>query len=493
MKMKKINQIIYMSVLATVALSGCKKFLEHQPDDRSELNTPVKVAELLANAYPHGNYIPFAEAMSDNAGDKGNRSGNAIDITNESPWKYEDQVDAQLADTPPYYWNACYKAISAANYALEAIEKGGDTEAYKASKGEALVARAYSHFMLVTFFSKAYDPATAASDPGIPYVTAPQKTVEGSYRRGTVAEVYAQIEKDLEEGIPLIRNNTYRVPKYHFTTQAAHAFATRFYLFKRDYLKVVDHANAVFPGATVAAGLRPWNTTYNALGYYELQALYTNSSEPANLLIQESATSWGTSYAEYNYSLSSEVQKIFNPANNPIKRALAISSKVFGGTEFFLNIPKFRNHIVKETINASFGEFYNMIPLLTAEEVLFNRAEANVMLGNNAAAVTDMDAYLSKRIVNYSATAMKFTEAKAMAFFPGMDVKDALVGSILNFKRQEYMHEGIRWFDIIRLKIPITHPYISGGEVITLGANDPRRVIQLPQEAIALGLEKNAR
>lgn len=491
--MKKINQIIYMSVLATVALSGCKKFLEHQPDDRSELNTPVKIAELLANAYPQGNYIPFAEAMSDNAGDKGIKAGDAINITNESPWKYEDQVDAQLADTPPYYWNACYKAISAANYALEAIEKGGNTDAYMASKGEALVARAYSHFMLVTFFSKAYDPATAASDPGIPYVTAPQKTVEGNYRRGTVAEVYAQIEKDLEAGIPLIRNNTYRVPKYHFTTQAAHAFATRFYLFKKEYRKVVDHADAVFPGATVAASLRPWNTTYNALGYYELQALYTNSSEPANLLIQEAATSWGRNYAEYNYSLSFEIQKIFNPANNPIKRALAISSKVFGGTELFLNIPKFRNHIVKETINASFGEFYNMIPLLTAEEVLFNRAEANVMLGNNPAAVTDMDAYLSKRLVNYSPTTMKFTEAKAMAFFPGMDVKDALVGSILNFKRQEYVHEGIRWFDVIRLKIPITHPYLVGGEVITLGANDPRRVIQLPQEAIALGLEKNAR
>ena len=492
--MKKYHIFTYIAISSLILLSGCEKFLEHQPDDRTELNSSVKVAELLANAYPHGNYIAFAEAMSDNAGDKG---GTSRLLPNSSPYNYIDQIDATVEDTPPFYWNACYKAIAAANYALEAIDKAGNTAEYSASRGEALVARAYAHFMLVTFFAKAYDPATADTDPGIPYVTLPQKVVEGNYTRGTVASVYQNIDNDLKAGIPLI-NDAYRVPKYHFTKAAANAFATRFYLFKRDYAKVVEHANAVFPGTTIVDNLRQWNTTYTSLGYYELQALYTNSTEPANLLLQEAQSYWGDNYASYNYGLSSAVRAaVFNAANNPAGKSLAMTTKVFGGNETVYNIPKFRLHFVKETISANFGDGYNMVPLFTAEEVLFNRAEANAMIGtvaSNALAIADIDAYLSKRIVNYSVTADKFTETKATNFYKApLTLKDALVNTVLNFKRQEYMHEGLRWLDLMRLKIPVIHLSAGGQVTSTLAANDPRRVIQIPQEAIAAGLAPNPR
>jgi hypothetical protein len=116
------------------------------------------------------------------------------------------------------------------------------------------------------------------------------------------------------------------------------------------------------------------------------------------------------------------------------------------------------------------------------------------MLGNNnALTIADIDAYLSKRIVGYSATADKFTEAKATAFFPALSVKDALVSTILNFKRQEFMHEGLRWLDILRLKIPIEHNSLDGKTKISLGANDPKRLIQIPQDAVAAGLAANPR
>jgi len=487
--MKKNKLFIYIAASGLLFAGGCNKFLDHQPDDRTELNNAVKVAELLANSYPHGNYIPFAEAMSDNAGDKGSTTRV---LPNSSPWNYIDQIDADSEDTPPFYWNSCYKAIAAANYALEAIEKAGNTPEYAASKGEALVARAYVHFMLVTLFAKSYDPATASTDPGIPYVTLPQRTVEGDYNRGTVASVYENIEKDLLEGLPLIRNEKYKVPKYHFTTQAAHAFATRFYLFKRDYQKVIEHANVVFPGNTIVDNLRPWNTIYNSLGYYELQALYTNSTETANLLLQEAASYWGREYAGYNYGLSSSVRLIFDGNKNPSGKELAMGSKIYGGTELVYNIPKFRMHSVKKTISSNFGNGYNMVPLITSEEVLFNRAEANAMLGKNVEAIADIDHYLSKRIVDYSASD-KFSEEKATDFFSSLSVKDALVGTVLNFKRQEFMHEGLRWLDIVRLKIPIEHISANGKEKIVLKGDDPRRVIQIPQEAVAAGLTANPR
>jgi len=165
-------------------------------------------------------------------------------------------VDDKDQDSPENYWFACYTAIAAANQALDAIKNATDTAAYRAQKGEALVARAYSHFMLVTLFSKVYNPDSASKDIGIPYVTEPENVVMKQYDRKTVAYVYEMIEKDLLAGLPLIDDSKYSVPRYHFNKAAANAFAARFYLFKRDYQKVISNANLAVTG-TVAENLRP--------------------------------------------------------------------------------------------------------------------------------------------------------------------------------------------------------------------------------------------
>src|SRR5690606_25051836 len=145
-------------------------------------------------------------------------------------------------------------------------EQATDGKDYSAQKGEALVARAYAHFMLVTLYANVYDPVTASTDPGIPYVKEPEEIVLKKYERKTVQYVYEQIEQDLETGIPLIDDNAYKAPKFHFTTSAAHAFASRFYLFKRDYRQVVAHASQVFPLGEFAQSLRPVNDpAYRAL------------------------------------------------------------------------------------------------------------------------------------------------------------------------------------------------------------------------------------
>ncbi|MCA5006198.1 RagB/SusD family nutrient uptake outer membrane protein [Sphingobacterium bovistauri] len=486
------NKLLFIICILFVSINtGCEKILDHQPDDRTELNSQEKVSELLANAYPKGSYITMAESMSDLAGDKGN---NGKTFVNQFAWMFKDQLDPSDTDSPPFYWNACYNAIAAANYALEALSKLEETSATRADRGEALVARAYSHFMLVTFFAKSYDPQTASTDLGIPYVIDPQKVVEGSYSRGTVKSVYDNIEKDLLEGISLISDQKYTVPKYHFNTKAAYAFATRFYLFKQEYQKVIEFANKVYTTEAIGNNLRAWNTVYSGFGYYELEAIYTNSTEPANLLLQEAKTSWGRNYAGYTYALSESVlQKVFLSNSNPARKTFAQANKIFGGTELVYNLPKFREHFVKPSISANFGDAYNMIPLFTTEEVLFNRAEAHASLGNNAACIADLDVYLSKRLVSYSAVNDKFSEQKATAFFTGKTSSQALIESILNFKKIEYIHEGMRWFDILRHKIAFEHISADGKINISISADDNRKVLQIPENAIAIGLEANPR
>lgn len=491
--MKK--SFIYLSLVLLAAGTGCKKYLETAPDLRTELNTPEKVAELLATAYPKASYITFMEAMSDNAVDKGVASS---DIVNRDPWFFKDMAERN-SDSPDNYWQAAYSAIAAANHALDAIKNASDPTPYQASKGEALVARAYAHFMLVTIFSKVYDPASAAQAPGIPYVTEPEKVVVRQYERKTVAYVYEQIEKDLNEGLPLIDNNSYKkAPKYHFTTSAAHAFAARFYLFKKDYNKVVEHANKCFPGGNILPFLRPVNSP----GYRGMEALvklaeYSKATQKANLLLVEAPSLWGRSLRGYRYGFSSSMlyKLIWGP-----NVTTGLWGYMFYGNSETLFTPKFREHFVKQDPNATIGVPHNMIPLFTAEEVLFNRAEANTMLGNYTAALKDLNEFASQRIIiddnlqpYYDETLHKITEEKIKAFYGAVDIKSGLVTTILDFKRVEFLFEGLRWLDILRHRLTVVHTSFDGRTKIISGPEDPRRVVQIPQEAQMSGVGQNPR
>lgn len=491
---KKLS--IYSIILVLLAASGCGDYLEHLPDQRTEIDSPEKAAELLASAYPQGNYITFLEALSDNSEDKAISSS---DIVNRSPWFFEDVPDRN-EDTPDFYWYASYTAIASANIVLEAIGNAADPEPYNTCKGEALVARAYAHFMLVTLFSRAYNPATAAVDPGIPYVTETEKEVVKKYERKTVAYVYEQIEKDLTEGLPLIDNTSYKegAVKYHFTTTAAHAFATRFYLFKQEYAKVVEHADLAFPDGNILPSLRPINSTaYRAMEPLVKQAAYTKAETAANLLLVEAPSLWARSLRSYRYGFSYHLLDKMVWDDNVTG---GLWGYMFYGNEVSLSTPKFREHFVKMDPNADIGTPYNMIPLLTAEEVLFNRAEANAYLGNYDEALEDLNDFASTRIIindsdkpYYDPAQHTITRSRMLSFYGTQDVEAALISTILDFKRVEFLFEGLRWFDILRHRLPVVHTPDNHQNIVTLGPNDPRRVLQIPQEAQISGIELNPR
>lgn len=484
---------IYAFLILAVSLAGCKKYLDKEPDNRTQITSPEQLSELLTNAYPKGNYILFCESMSDNAEDK-NGSGTGYDFVdriNRQAYRYEViESSPEDLDSPDFYWSACYKAIASANLALEIIDNSPNKTQLSGQRGEALLARAYAHFMLVTLFSKAYDPATASSDPGIPYVTTPEKVVFAQYERKTVSYVYDMIEKDLKEGYPLINETLYgTATKFHFNRQAAAAFATRFYMFKRDYNTAITYAGQSLTGAT-ADNLRPWNTTLQAMQYAELQAEYTKATLRGNILLQEANSIWGRAYPSLRYGFGTALlTRLFNTVTATGKYYVY----PLYGTPAVYNIPKFYEHFVKESISASSGNPYNTIPLLTAEEVVLNRAEAYVRTGNRTAALMDLNAFASVNMYNYSASTDSLTAKKAVDYYKmPTDTAGAIINTALDFKRAFFIHEGMRWFDILRLKIPVTHTTKSG-EVITLGPEDKRRALQLPVLTKQAGLEPNAR
>lgn len=107
----------------------------------------------------------------------------------------------------------------------------GNPSSLAPQRGEALICRAYGHFILANTFCEAYNYETASKKLGIPYAINPETEVSPDYIRGTLEETFSKIAADIQEGLPLIDDNLYSVPKYHFNKKAANAFAARFYLY----------------------------------------------------------------------------------------------------------------------------------------------------------------------------------------------------------------------------------------------------------------------
>jgi hypothetical protein len=456
--------------------------LEKEPDNRAKIDTPQKISQLLGTAYPQANYQTFAETMTDNVSDIG--SGGAEIIVHDPFYFIDSKENAQ--DSPEFYWYGCYAAIAAANQALKTISEVADPVNYSAQKGEALVARAYAHFMLVNFFSKFYDAATASTDPGIPYVTEPETVFIAKYERKTVQYVYDMVEKDLLEGLPLIKDQSYAVPKYHFNRAAANAFATRFYLFKKDYAKVIQYASDAVPGNIYVPSLRPWNSRYQDItDVTELFKIYAKATEPANLLLVETASWWGRNFYTDRYGVDQAKQSEIFPRPDPITGGNFAFSQysISNGTHTL--IPKINEYFVKVSVNANIGTAYVMVPLFSIEEVLFNQAEAYTYTGNTTAALVLLNSYASTRIRSYNPATHNITAAKINSVFGTTNVQEGLIKAILYYKRAEFIHEGLRWFDILRYKLPVVHttsPSASGGvtELARLTEDDPRKVLQIP-------------
>lgn len=486
MKIKILNCIVCVSILT---LASCDKYLDTAPDNRTEINSVEKVAQLVATAYPEGDYYTFAEAASDNAEDKGSGVGTLSDVS-ARPYYWQDVVGADRG-SPTNYWNTCYQAIAAANQALQAIETNNFGNAALPYKGEALVARAYAHFMLVTFYAKAYKVGTPNSSPGVPYVTEPETKVIKQYDRGTVASTYEKIEKDLTEGMALLSSSAYKVPKYHFTPAAAHAFAARFYLFKGEWQKVIDHASSIST-ESFASIIRPINSVLYDMSSEDYRAAFTRSDQKYNLLIINLYSSYQR-LTSPRYGYGARLVNMFAAGAN-------ITGKSFANKILYYTVPsyttyKFREYFYVTNQVSNIGITYLMSPVFTTDEALLNRAEAYAHLGQYDKALADVNTALAAYVRGYTNNDAA-TLSKIATYYGITDPKEGVIKLILETKKAQFLQEGLRWLDIVRTGMTVKHNVYDaqGNETfIELTADDNRRVFQIPEEAKLSGVPLNPR
>jgi putative lipoprotein len=532
----KIKNIIYKGslMLASVAiLASCSDQLDTLPDNRTTLDTPKKIAGLLVTAYPDRTPTLFNEWMSDNTdymgaqNSQGNRGGDQY-------FFWQEQTEGGN-DSPEQVWMLYYEGVYKANEALAAIEEQGGpkNDILRNSKGEALLIRAYDHFILANEFCRPYNGKTSTKDAGLYYATgiADFSAAAEQSNRGTVADVYAKIAADIEAGIPLL-NDTYEVPKYHFNKQAAYAFATRFYLYYEKWEKAKEYADKLL-GSNPAASLRD----YRALQAMPLskseQAVkiaeaYCSASADCNLLVQTSVSNAGMALAPWltskrytltNYLSETELfqsNNIWGTSSNLIWKPFTVNS---GESNFALLMKLPREFEIRNTTTGS-GYLRTLNVDFTMDEALLNRAEAEIMLGQNDAACADMTIWM-KNFFNTNVTltptsvqtffkAVPYAYADAAKMVPSFkkhisprftidaegSVQESLLQCLLNFRRIETVHQGMRWMDIRRYNIEIPRRLIGANgrpskNLDWLEKDDPRQVVQIPQSIREAGVAGN--
>ena len=188
--MKHIYKFKVLILVLLLFATSCNDFLDVMPDKRAELDSNQKLSELLVSAYPTVDPMMIYEHRSDNAMDNGTQYGNSSlsMITENYFWK---DISTTAWDEPQMLWQQCYTAIGAANQVLKTIEEVlGSSDENQAIKAEALMSRAYSHFLLANTFSQPYSDTTGSVDLGIPYIEEPETVIGVKYDRGTIKEVY---------------------------------------------------------------------------------------------------------------------------------------------------------------------------------------------------------------------------------------------------------------------------------------------------------------
>ncbi len=551
MKMNRFNAIIAAAALILGA-AGCNKFLDTMPDNRAEVDTVEKIRALLTSAYPTHTYLPICEYMSDNVDNIGDDNpGTSRFVDQLYSWS---EITENPNDSPKRFWSGSYLSIAHANQALYAImdlvgideldEAAIVSAGYGAEMAEALLVRAYNHFMLVNIFCQHYNTQTSDSDLGIPYMEGVETELNPQYERGTVAHVYEMIDKDLQMALKYVSDSYYRVPKYHFNTRAAYAFATRFYLYYEQWDRVIEYASKCL-GSQPSQVLRNWQKLSQIERDWEVRSNdFINSSHDANLLLVSSYSGYGydslqgvRKYSHDSYLTFTELSFAYQVWGNTANGFAGVNSWFYCPVAWYngANIDQCATWKVPYLFEytdpvARIGYAHAVYPAFTMDEVLLSRAEAYVMREKYDLATADVNVFI-RSIIKAQFFPEDLTTEKIINFYKGIDyctwdksttkkklnpkfnigqdgdAKECMLQCVLNMKRIESLDMGLRWFDVKRYGIEIwrrtMEPAPGAGQYDAalrplrvddvLKVDDPRRAMQLPSEVITAGMTANPR
>lgn len=284
MKMK-IKSGLLLLMLATFTISCSEDFLDTVPTDsisaEAALSSPENMM-LVLNGLHRQMY-----AQSPLEGAEWSRSGQshfipAFDavggnIIHSSPGNGWMRADLQwLSHTNPNsttlenLWFQLYHFIASANSIINKIDNSdfAETPELNNVRGQAYAYRAWAYHLLVTTFAKGYIIGEPSTDPGVPLVLSTEAPYD-SAPRSTVAEIYTQIESDIDNAIDYLAVASAPDNKSHISINAAYGIKARAALSKGDWAVAAESAALAREGFPLMSESE-WKSGFNSVDLSEV-------------------------------------------------------------------------------------------------------------------------------------------------------------------------------------------------------------------------------
>lgn len=425
------------SFAAVLTVGGCDRLLSTEPPNGMSPEVALATLEGL-QAATLGNYRALL--------------GDPVEQHSVNEFG-SDEVMACCTTTSPYFnlytyihttngtwvrrvWRRAYLAIYGSNQVIAIVTEGA-SPARDQLLGENYFLRAYFHFYLVRLFGRPYPQGR--DNPGVP-IRRDDTDPGAEAERATVGEVYDLIVADLLKAAQLM---TVSKTNPFASKEVAYALLSRVYLYMENNAKAIEYANLVIASnryqMTPRATFMTWpkrppeqNPEIIWAAKYTI-ADNPVGGNPGHLYYKDAAgVGFGEVYASLKY------WNLINQHPNDGRLAFIEPQRNASGTI----IP--RNGVPQLFVNKMIGQdgitTLSSPVLLRLAEMYLNRAEANAKLGNDAAAIADVN--IVRQRAGLADTALyTATDLKGRA---------SVLDVVLEERFLELAWEGHRVYDLFR-------------------------------------------
>lgn len=481
---KGIKLLMLLAMLAPIA--GCKKdFLDDanptgSVDDSAIFTTTTNASNVINGVYRYL-YSRFSEQnqpgqggimlMFDFMGEDVNQARGSWYSPNNGTGGWVNHRNETYSYVG-YPFRLYYRCIGNANALLENIDNATGTDAEKNRlKGEALTMRAWSYFYLVQIYAKRYAPGASNTQLG---VSMPLKSSDIKLPRSTVEEVYAQIVSDLGEAITLFGNASAAPNKSHLSIHSARAIRARVALTMGDYAAAASFAKQVVD-----------QSPYSLMSNVQYKSGFNDISNPEWIWGAYVQADQGDTFGSYMGQISYNgnttyvrgTPKRVNSALYDMITATDVRKTMWEPAPDTTNFPLPATSYVREPYMSrkfSIRELPTIgdVPYIRLAEMYLTMAEAYAKTPGKEA---DAQAALYTLAVNRDPDYVLST-----------NTGQALIDEIMFQRRVDFWAEGLRWFDLKRLDLPLDRRVVpnyvsaSAGGLLEVPAGDVRWQFAIP-------------
>lgn len=391
--------------------------------------------------------------------------------------------------TPYEIWNMWYTVIAQMNEVIAYTPAAqGEVEKKNSLIGQAYALRGYAYFSLIRWFQRTYVGHEDA--PGVPIYTVPTESNVKGKARGTVRQVYEQINHDLDSALLYLENAEPQLHKSHIDKYVAWGFRSRVALVQEDWQLAADAAAKalqkegleLMSEAELMAG---FNTLSNREWMWGSEMSSTQTTAYASLWAHMDARL--PMHAETSRKIASKWLYEMIPLQdirrdwfvNPADVTDEQEATAAPGPNVRYNQQKFQ---VANTSSLA-GDYLYM----RAAEMYLNQAEALCRLGEYSRARQLMIDVIGYKNSIYESRLRNIPDGNVQTLLSTeSNSVQNLLDEILLQRRIELWGEGFRMFDVIRLKSGFNRNYSETNHPypLKLRPDSWKFVLLIPQKEI---------